>query len=174
MGVKHRMLILKNSAIRFGALMLAVLILVSSCSSSKSRVGSALDLDTNLKINFIVDSNINPDENKRPSPVYVRVYELKSPTIFQKADFIDLYERDTTVLGGDFVNKQVLKPLSPGVNRTDNLVLKSGTTNVGLYVEFSQYRGVNYKVSVPVVEHRLTKNEVTVKISGTDISIVKK
>jgi type VI secretion system protein VasD len=131
-------------------------------------------LDTNLKINFIVDSNINPDENKRPSPVYVRVYELKSPTIFQKADFIDLYERDTTILGADFVNKQVLKPLSPGVNRTDNLVLKNGAINVGLYVEFSQYRGVNYKVNVPVVEHSLTKNEVTVKISGTDISIVKK
>lgn len=168
------MLSLKGSVIRCCISLLAGLVLVSACSSSKSRVGSALDLDTNLRVNFIVDGNINPDENKRPSPVYVRLYELKSPTIFQKADFIDLYERDTSILGGDFVNKQVLKPLSPGVNRTDNLVLKNGTTNVGLYVEFSQYRGVNYKVIVPVVEHSLTKNEVTVKISGTDISIVKK
>jgi len=168
------MSILKISAVRFYAGLFAAVLMTSACSSSKSRVGSALDLDTNLKINFIVDSNINPDENKRPSPVYVRVYELKSPTIFQKADFIDLYERDTTILGADFVNKQVLKPLSPGVNRTDNLLLKNGAINIGLYVEFSQYRGVNYKVNVPVVEHSLTKNEVTVKISGTDISIVKK
>jgi len=174
MGVKVRMSILKSSAVRFYAGLFAAVLMTSACSSSKSRVGSALDLDTNLKINFIVDSNINPDENKRPSPVYVRVYELKSPTIFQKADFIDLYERDTTILGADFVNKQVLKPLSPGVNRTDNLLLKNGAINIGLYVEFSQYRGVNYKVNVPVVEHSLTKNEVTVKISGTDISIVKK
>ena len=174
MGVKVRMSILKISAVRFYAGLFAAVLMTSACSSSKSRVGSALDLDTNLKINFIVDSNINPDENKRPSPVYVRVYELKSPTIFQKADFIDLYERDTTILGADFVNKQVLKPLSPGVNRTDNLLLKNGAINIGLYVEFSQYRGVNYKVNVPVVEHSLTKNEVTVKISGTDISIVKK
>lgn len=168
------MLNTKGSIIRLCVSLFAGLLLVSACSSSKSRVGSALDLDTNLRVNFIVDGNINPDENKRPSPVYVRLYELKSPTIFQKADFIDLYERDTTILGPDFVNKQVLKPLSPGVNRTDNLKLKSGATNIGLYVEFSQYRGVTYKVVFPVVEHSLTKNEVTVKISGTDISIVKK
>jgi type VI secretion system protein VasD len=168
------MSILKSSTSRVCAGLFAVLFIMSACSSSKSRVGSALDLDTNLRINFIVDSNINPDENKRPSPVYVRVYELKSPTVFQKADFIDLYERDTAILGADFVNKQVLKPLTPGVNRTDNLVLKNGATNVGLYVEFSQYRGVTYKVNAPIVEHSLTKNEVTVKISGTDISIVKK
>jgi type VI secretion system protein VasD len=162
------------SVVRFCVGMLSVVLLVSSCSSSKSRVGSALDLDTNLKLNFIVESNINPDENKRPSPVYVRLYELKSPTVFQKADFIDLYERDAVILGADFVNKQILKPLPPGVNRTDSFVLKNGVTSVGLYVEFSQYRGVNYKIDFPIVEHSLTKNEVTVKISGTDISIVKK
>jgi type VI secretion system protein VasD len=121
-----------------------------------------------------VDSNINPDENKRSSPVFVRLYELKSPTVFQKADFIDLYERDAVILGADFVNKQVLKPLPPGVNRTDNFVLKNGATTIGLYVEFSQYRGSNYKVSFPIVEHSISKNEITVKISGTDVSIVKK
>jgi type VI secretion system protein VasD len=173
-GVKRRMLKVMGSVVRVSMGLLAIVFLATGCSSSKSRVGSALDLDTNLKVNFIVDGNINPDENKRPSPVYVRLYELKSPAVFQKSDFIDLYERDTAILGADFVNKQILKPLSPGVNRTDNVVLKNGATTIGLYVEFSQYRGVNYKVNFPIVEHSLTKNEITVKISGTDISIVKK
>jgi type VI secretion system protein VasD len=150
------------------------LLLLCACSSSKSSVGSALDVETTLKVNFVVDATINPDDQKRTSPVFVRLYELKSPTIFQKADFLDLYEKDTAVLGGDFVNKQNLKPLTPGVNRTEVVHLKNGATTVGLYVEFSQYRGANYKVTVPVVEHSISKNEVTIKISGTDVSIVKK
>lgn len=167
------MLNLKGSVTLLCAGLMAIL-LVASCSSSKSRVGSALNLDTNLKINFVVDGNINPDENKRSSPVFVRLYELKSPDVFQKADFIDLYEHDAKALGADYINKQVLKPLSPGLNRTDDFVLKNGATTIGLYVEFSQYRGANYKVNFPIVEHSISKNEVTIKISGTDISIVKK
>ena len=162
-----------KSFVAFVCGLLAV-VTVASCSSSKSRVGSALNLDTNLKINFIVDGNINPDENKRSSPVFVRLYELKSPDVFQKADFIDLYEHDAKVLGADYINKQVLKPLSPGLNRTDDFVLKNSATTIGLYVEFSQYRGANYKISFPIVEHSISKNEVTIRISGTDISIVKK
>jgi len=167
------MLNLKSSVVFLCVGLLAVLAM-TSCSSSKSRVGSALNLDTNLKINFIVDGNINPDENKRSSPVFVRLYELKSPDVFQKADFIDLYEHDAKVLGADYINKQVLKPLSPSLSRTDDFLLKNSATTIGLYVEFSQYRGSNYKISFPIIEHSISKNEVTVKISGTDISIVKK
>lgn len=147
---------------------------IVGCSSKKSRVGSALNLDTDLTVNFIVDADINPDENKRPSPVFVRLYELKSSATFAKADFIDLYEKDAAVIGGDFLNKQVLKPLSPGVNRTDNFVLKNGAAEIGLYVEFSQYRGAIYKLNFPIVEHSISKNEITVKISGTQISVAEK
>lgn len=154
------------------ALSVAVLVLTSGCSSSDNKVGGALNLDTDLKLNFIVDATINPDDKKRPSPVFVRLYELKSPTVFMKADFIDLFERDKEILGEDFVSKQTLKPLSPDVGRTDELVLKNGAAYVALYVEFSQYRGAVYKLAFPITQHNMTKNEFTVKISGTQISLV--
>ena len=154
--------------------LVAALIFIGGCSSSKSRVGGVLNLDTDLKINFIVDGNINPDDKKRPSPIFVRLYELKSPAIFNKADFIDLYERDKEILGGDHLNKQTLKPLSPGLGRTDTLVLKNGAAYVGLYAEFSQYRGSAYKITFPVTEHNVMKNEITIKISGTEMSVVTK
>lgn len=152
----------------------SVVILMSGCSSSKSRVGGVLNLDTDLKLNFIVDGDINPNDKKRPSPIFLRLYELKSPTIFNKADFIDLYERDKEILGGDFINRQTLKPLSPGVGRTDTLVLKNGASYVALYAEFSQYRGSAYKLTFPVTEHNVMKNEITIRISGTQMSVVTK
>lgn len=147
---------------------------LTACSSSKNRVGGVLNLDTDLKLTFEVDSNINPDENKRPSPVFVRFYQLKSATAFDKADFIDLYERDEELLGGNIVSKQVLKPIAPGEARTERFVLEKGVNQIALYAEFFQYRGSNYKVIIPVTENNIIRNAVTVKISGTDISIVKK
>lgn len=144
------------------------------CSPSKSRVGGVLNLDTDLKLTFEIASDINPDDNSRPSPVFVRFYQLKSATAFDKADFIDIYERDTEIFGGDIVSKQVLKPLLPGVGRIESFVLEPGAKMIAIYAEFSQYPGSNYKVIFPVTENNVIKNKATVRIAGRNISLVKK
>lgn len=149
-------------------------IFMVGCSSSKSRVGGVLNLDTDLKLTFEVASDINPDDSSRPSPVFVRFYQLKSATAFDKADFIDVYERDTEIFGGDIVNKQVLKPLLPGVDRTETFVLEPGAKVIAVYAEFSQYPGSTYKVIFPVTENNVIKNKATIKISGRTIALVKK
>lgn len=146
--------------------------LVLGCSSSKSRVGGVLNLDTDLKLTFIAEATINPDDNKNPSPVFVRFYELKSPLAFHKADFIDIYERDQEILGGDLIAKQSLKPLKPNETRTERFVLQSGTRYIALYAEFSQYPGSIFKAIFPVTENNVIKNKATVKLSGTRIVLV--
>ncbi|OZY87498.1 type VI secretion system-associated lipoprotein [Cellvibrio mixtus] len=154
--------------------LLGMSVFIAGCSSSKSRVGGVLNLDTDLKLMFETASDINPDENSRPSPVFVRFYQLKSATAFDKADFIDIYERDAEIFGGDIVSKQVLKPLLPGVGRTERFVLEPGTKIIALYAEFSQYPGSTYKVTFPVTENNIIKNKVTVKITDRTIALVKK
>jgi len=153
---------------------MSLMLLIVSCSSSKSRIGGVLNLDTDLKLTFLVDSNINPDENKRPSPVFIRLYQLKSPTAFNKLDFIDLYERDEELLGADIISKQRLKPIAPGETRTERFVLAPGVSQIALYAEFSQYQSSHYKVIFPVTENNVIRNVVTVNITGTEISVVKK
>ncbi len=157
-----------------GLFFLSVSVFMMGCSSSKSRVGGVLNLDTDLKLTFEIASDINPDDYSRPSPVFVRFYQLKSATAFDKADFIDIYERDTEIFGGDIISKQVLKPLSPGVGRTENFVLDPGAKMIAIYAEFSQYPGSTYKVIFPVTENNVIKNKATIKISGRTISQVKK
>lgn len=159
-----------------GKVFLLVLMLLTliSCSSSKSRVGGVLNLDTDLKLTLQISSDINPDDNNRPSPVFVRFYQLKSTTAFDKADFIDIYERDKEVFGGDIVSKQTLKPLVPGETRIERLVLEPGTRAIAIYAEFSQYAGSTYKVTFPVTENNVIRNAETVQISGRTLSLVKK
>lgn len=152
----------------------SVAMLMVACSSSKSRVGGVLNLDTDLKLTFEVASDINPDDSSRPSPVFVRFYQLKSATAFDKADFIDIYERDKEIFGGDIISKQVLKPLLPGVGRVETFVLEPGAKMIAVYAEFSQYPGSTYKVIFPVTENNVIKNKVTIRLSGRTISLVKK
>lgn len=152
----------------------SIAIFMVACSSSKSRVGGVLNLDTDLKLTFEVASDINPDDSSRPSPVFVRFYQLKSATAFDKADFIDIYERDKEIFGGDIISKQVLKPLLPGVGRVETFVLEPGAKMIAVYAEFSQYPGSTYKVIFPVTENNVIKNKVTIQLSGRTISLVKK
>ena len=74
--------------------------------------GKTIGLDTDLKLTIQADMDINPDANNRPSPVFVRMYELKSPMIFHQADFMTLYSKDKAVIDADFVNRQDLKKYS--------------------------------------------------------------
>ena len=62
------------------------MVLYSGCASPpKPTVVSAT---------LIATATVNPDAHKRPSPLVVRVYELKSAAAFDAADFVSLFERD--------------------------------------------------------------------------------
>ena len=45
-------------------------------------------------------AQVNPSASKRPSPLLIRIYELKSVATFNAADFMSLYQRDQAEIGG--------------------------------------------------------------------------
>ena len=108
-------------------------------------------MDTDLELKFKVAADINPDDDNKPSPLFIRMYELKSTRMFKKANFIDIYEKDKEVLGADMISKQRLKRMKPGESRNENFVLDKGTRYVGLYAEFLQYKKSGFKLLIPVV-----------------------
>ncbi len=146
---------------------------VTACTSLNTKVGGWFKLDTDLVLTLNADADINPDDKKRPSPLFVRMYELKSTKQFAKANFIDIYERDTEVLGADMVAKQMLKRLKPGDHRKDSFVLKPETRYVGLLAEFLQYKDAKFKVIIPVAPTNVFASTADVHISGNTISIAK-
>ena len=143
-----------------------VFISISACSSLNSAVGGIFGADTDLTLSFKVDSDINPDENKTPSPLFIRMYELKSTKLFKKANFIDIYDQDKAALGADFIAVQKLKRLKPGGDRENSFVLNEKTRFVGLYAEFLNYKNARYKMIIPVVQHDVIGTTIDIKVSG--------
>lgn len=162
--------VLKRPAARL-LLFASVLGLLVACSSQRSSVGAALNLTTDLHLNISANEEINPDHTQRPSPVVIRLYELKDVSVFEKADFIDIYERDQDLLSTSLVARHLLKPVIPGEERQERLVLKPDTTHVGLFAEFAQYQGASYKVVFPVTQHNVFRDLIRVTLSGTEVSL---
>ena len=129
---------MKHSFIYKVIFLTGIVLSLTACSSINSSVGGFFNMDTDLEIKFKVDADVNPDDDKKPSPLFVRMYQLKSAKMFNRANFIDLYEKDKDVLGADMLSKQKLHRIKPGESRSENFVLNKNTRYIGLYAEFLQ------------------------------------
>ena len=85
-------------------------------------------------------ANVNPSASKRPSPLLVRVYELKSVTAFNNADFVSLYQRDQAELGTEMVGREEFI-LNPADSRQINKLTAPETRFVGV---FAAYRDLDH------------------------------
>ena len=103
---------------------LAGVFLLSGCSSLSPY--SSL---TKLELTLSASEDMNPDLHGRPSPVVLRLLELKHPVAFENADFFSLYERPKAALAVDLVNSEELE-LSPG----KRLDLKLSVSDTSHYV----------------------------------------
>ena len=67
---------------------------------------------TKVNIRLNGSDYLNPDLRGRPSPIVVRIYELKNAVNFTNADFFSLYNDAKSVLGDDLIAVEEME-LSP-------------------------------------------------------------
>ncbi|MEB0079622.1 type VI secretion system lipoprotein TssJ [Pseudomonas sp. CCI3.2] len=116
---------------RFKALsVLAALLLLAGCSTL-----SPYSTLTKLDLTLTASDQLNPDLNGRPSPIVVRLIELKNPVAFENADFFSLYERPKETLTPDLVTSEELE-LRPGESLDLKLSVDSGSRYVGVLAAY--------------------------------------
>ena len=70
--------------------------------------------------------------------------------------------------------KQTLEGFKPGESRKEHFKkLGKKKQFVGLFAEFSRYKGSQYKVIIPVTRNNLLANKIKVNISGNSMTLVK-
>jgi type VI secretion system protein VasD len=100
-----------------------------------------------------VDARANPDAHGRPSPVVIRVYELKSLAAFNNADFFALFEKESETLGGDLVGREEFQ-LDPGETRPYQRQLQPDTKFIGVVAGFRDIEHARWRESAPVPPKR--------------------
>lgn len=150
-------------------LLIASTLLSTGCARFNSGAFGLLDLKTDVRLMLEVDNDINPDDQHTSSPVYLRFYELKSDRAFVRADFLELYESDVTVLGDDLIKKQELDRLVPGEDRLEHFVLNPETRYIGIFAEFYQYRDARYKVVFPITAKNVFDDRAFIQIHDNNL-----
>ena len=96
-------------------------------------------------------SELNPSVSQRPSPLLLRVYELKSPTAFNQADFMALYQADQATLGADLVAREEFM-LAPGEIRPYRKTLAPETRFIGVVAAYRNLEQATWRTIVPVIK----------------------
>jgi type VI secretion system protein VasD len=150
-------------------LLIILAVALASCTKVNSGVVGMFNLDTDLKLILLAGKDINPDEKRSPSPLYIRLYELTSDHAFNKADFMALYEKDDTLLGKDVLAKRELNRLVPGESQEEAFVLDPKTRYVALFAEFYEFKNAKYKIIFPVTSKNVVKNTVRIEVTGNNM-----
>ncbi|NUT75841.1 type VI secretion system lipoprotein TssJ [Pseudomonas sp. C1C7] len=140
--------------------LLAVLVLIAGCStfSPYSRV-------TKLNLKLTASDQLNPDLNGRPSPIVVRLYELKHPVAFENADFFSLYERARESLAPDMVASEELE-LRPGETVELKLSVEEGSRYVGVLAAYRDLMDTQWRYTLQVTPLQSTDSDLTLDQTG--------
>jgi type VI secretion system protein VasD len=90
---------------------------------------------SSLQVSVEAASDVNPDTRRRASPITVRVYALKTTSVFDSADFFALFEKDSATLGAEIVAKEEVL-LRPGESRVLNFKVGPEAKSLAYFAAF--------------------------------------
>ncbi|MBK7648455.1 MAG: type VI secretion system lipoprotein TssJ [Betaproteobacteria bacterium] len=142
------------------------LLCMAACSSTPKPPPPTV-----LQITFQATATVNPDSRGRPSPVVVRLFELKSLAAFEAADFFSLYERDKETLGSELLAREEIQ-LHPSEQLRVDRQTQSETRYVAVIAAFRGLERAVWRGSVAVSEHKTTP--LMIRTDSNKISISSK
>jgi type VI secretion system protein VasD len=150
-------------------LLLCVTMLLVGCGLFKKKKPPPPPPEpTRVVLEFEAGGDINPDIAGRPSPLYIRIYQLKSYSAFGKADFFSIYENDDGVLGRELVDKQEIL-LQPNEKRTVFFETGDDTQAIGLLGIFRDYEHAQWKAATGIQPHKTSVIHISVSSAGITV-----
>lgn len=141
-------------------LLFVVLGLLTGCSSL-----SPFSTLTKLDLTLTASEHVNPDLHGRPSPIVLRLIELRHPVAFENADFFSLYGRAEQTLPKDLVNSEELE-LRPGEQVILKLSIERGSRYVGVLAAYRDLPQTQWRHVLPVAHRQVSRAELMLDQAG--------
>jgi len=143
--------------------LILIVVLVAACASPPPP-----PKPTNIILELDASGDMNPNSEGRSSPLAVRIYELKTLSDFNKADFVSLYGKDKGVLGENLLQKHEVV-LQPGEKKTMRFVASDETRAIAAFAVFRDYEKAQWRASAPVQAHQTNQVLVTTGAAKVDM-----
>ena len=112
-----------------------------------------------------VSDDANPDASGRPSPVFVRVYQLRGESEFKGAEFFAVWDDERQVLGNTLISREEFF-LKAGERRTVDVAVASDATFVGVIAELRDIRNSEWRAL-----SRAPRSALTVAINRGGVTV---
>lgn len=148
-------------------LVLAALSALAGCSSA-AKVPVFSPKPTIITATVDAAATVNPDANGRPSPVVMRMFELRSIAAFNNADFFSLWDREREVLSAEMTGRDEFQ-LRPGDQKKFERILQPETRYVGVIAAFRDLDRAGWRASAPIVVNQ--KQPINIRLDARSISV---
>ncbi|MCG8316044.1 MAG: type VI secretion system lipoprotein TssJ [Pseudomonadales bacterium] len=123
---------------------------------------------TKVDLRLIAKGDLNLDDDGRPSPIVVRIVELKSAQSFESAEFFTLYGAEKETLGTDLVASEEIE-LKPGDIKDLKIALQPESQLIGIYAAYRRLDQANWRMVLPFALHE--KNQQTVLLGAKGLAV---
>ena len=132
----------------------AALLALGGCSAL-----SPYSHTTKLDLTLAGSERLNPDLHGRPSPIVLRLLELRHPVAFENADFFALYQNPKQALAPDWVAQEEIE-LRPGERRELKLSVQPGSRYVGVLAAYRDLPDAEWRFVIPLEEKAINRSEL--------------
>ncbi|MFL9866928.1 type VI secretion system lipoprotein TssJ [Paraburkholderia fungorum] len=122
-----------------------------------------------INVTLKAAAELNPDVTGRPSPVAVRLYQLKSASKFANADFFALFDHDSALLGADLLAREDLQ-VEPGASRTVVLERARDVRQIAVLAAYRDVDSASWRAFVDVWPADVKQVEVRLEALGVAIA----
>lgn len=136
----------------------AGMVVTIACASSPPK-------PARTRLTVAATADTNPDANGRPSPVVVRVYQLKADTAFNAAEFFALFDDEMKVLGPDLIGRNEYT-VAPSERRTLEMDVSADAKFVGIIAAYRDIRNAQWRT---IVQAPLKKDDVTIAVERSRV-----
>jgi type VI secretion system protein VasD len=137
--------------------------------------GSAPEKPADVKARISASADVNPNSEGRPSPVHVRIFQLKEDGAFMSADFWSLVDKEQEILGDSLVQR-LEEDLAPGEQKEFELKIAPEARVLAVMAEFADYRNAQWRVIAQTPNKSLLdmvkKDRVSIQIEKNRAIIV--
>lgn len=123
---------------------------------------------TEVQLKAVAAANVNPDVRKRPSPIMIRVYELKARTQFDALDFISLSDRDKDTLGADLLSREEFV-MRPGETKAMVKKVSPDAKFIGITAGYRDLERAQWRAVTPIQGQSST--DFQIKVDALAVSI---
>jgi len=100
-----------------------------------------------VKLTVSASADANPDAQDRPSPIVVRIYQIKDDAAFRDADFFALYDKEQSTLSASLVSREEFE-VAPGHETVVDYQVSLDAKFIGVAAAYRDIRNAAWRTEI--------------------------